>query len=281
MRIHSQSFIRARSLTNVCNFFLKLEELCEYITSPTNHDLHTQLDNINDHIDSITPPSAKMKSSGQRREPMDLMSSSSSKSCSKIDSTEMPAGKGPDSQVSIAKQKQAPLPMATPKKAAQNLYFFKQPKSNESSSNERKKKQLPAVKESNGDKKPASKRTNIPQPRSRKKKDRPTLSSTKSTKKLEVIPENHFKTPNNRSRSEQLEMIRNKLRVLSDPSDQKKLIDNAAANDSKKPRSAERRLMVPTANTPEIKLMVGFSICSVLPCHSCSLLIQCPHNSSL
>ncbi|KAL3778009.1 hypothetical protein ACHAW5_003432 [Stephanodiscus triporus] len=187
----------------------------DYITSPTNHDLHTQLNNLNSQIDGIIPPLGV----SPRREKTSVTKIGSS--------TKILAG-------TIS---------------AQKLYFYKQPKLSNLSDHP-KKQGRPAVKEVEVDGSPVDRLTsNTSQTQ---KKD--TSVITPATKKLTVIP-NNTKTP---GRSKQIASIREKLHVLTDPTDLSSTRNVAAENISNGTGTrspAFGRPLVSAAITPTIKLI--------------------------
>lgn len=188
----------------------------DYITSPTSHDLHTQLDNLNNQIDAIIPPLGI----SPRREKTSVTKIGSS--------TEMLAG-------TIS---------------AQKLYFFKQPKLSDLSDHP-KKQGRPAVKEVEVDGSPVDKLTSTTSSQTQKKDINVIIPATK---KLTLIP-NNTKTP---GRSKQIASIREKLHVLTDPTDLRSTRNVAAENISNGTvtRSpAFDRPLVSAAMTPTMKLV--------------------------
>jgi len=174
----------------------ELEELTkrqhEYITSPTNDDFHTQLDNLNDGIDSLTPPSVPSKA-----HPVVSDVATSAKGTTIL---QLPAKTTPP----------------TPKSAARKCFFsFNNPTS-------MPKKQTPATTTTPNNSFKTPHKVNVSSnedlklestitTHSKKKADIPKSSTTK---KLSIITEDSFKTPATK-RSDQIRSIRDKLKVLS------------------------------------------------------------------
>jgi len=219
-----------KSELSAFNEISELEELTkrqhEYITSPTSDDFHTQLDNLNDGIDSLTPPSVPSKA---------------------------PSAKGTSRQLPT---KTTP---PTPKSAARKCFFsYNNPTSlprkhtsatTTASSNNFKtpyKNSSEHIQSSeNEDLKPEA---NITTHSKKKDIDIPKSSATK---KLTVITEDSFKTPSTK-RSDQIRSIRDKLKVLSVERD-------APVNDTvdEKPRSVEQAAQSRPSSkiTPKEKLL--------------------------
>ena len=241
----------------------------EYVTSPTNDDFHTQLNNINNQIDDIVPPSASSKTRKS-----------------------MP-GKGSNS-----------LPTATsvndPKSAgpaflAQKCYFFKQPKDNHSTSLPREQERTSVP--SSTERKLTITESNFKTPHRNKsgqssssKVDnngfKPqftegiTLSQSKkaegvtpitspakklammnessfktpavtridkmnsSTKKLALVGESSYKTPFMK-RSDQIKSIRDKLRVLTEEKGSKEDFVTPVSSSAKRLASTKTLSLIP------------------------------------
>ena len=241
----------------------------EYVTSPTNDDFHTQLNNINNQIDDIVPPSASSKTRKS-----------------------MP-GKGSNS-----------LPTATsvndPKSAgpaflAQKCYFFKQPKDNHSTSLPREQERTSVP--SSTERKLTITESNFKTPHRNKsgqssssKVDnngfKPqftegiTLSQSKkaegvtpitspakklammnessfktpavtridkmnsSTKKLALIGESSYKTPFMK-RSDQIKSIRDKLRMLTEEKGSKEDFVTPVSSSAKRLASTKTLSLIP------------------------------------
>ena len=243
----------------------------EYVTSPTNDDFHTQLNNINNQIDDIVPPSASSKT----RKSMPGKGSNSLQTATSVNN---PKSAGP-----------------TPKKAAQKCYFFKQPKDNHSTSLPRKQERASVP--SSAERKLTIPESNFKTPHRNKsgqssssKVDnngfKPqftegiTLSQSKkaegvtpitspakklammnessfktpavtridkmnsSTKKLALIGESSYKTPFMK-RSDQIKSIRDKLRVLTEEKGSKEDFVTPVSSSAKRLASTKTLSLIP------------------------------------
>ena len=243
----------------------------EYVTSPTNDDFHTQLNNINNQIDDIVPPSASSKT----RKSMPGKGSNSLPTATPINN---PKSAGP-----------------TPKKAAQKCYFFKQPKDNHSTSLPRKQERASVP--SSAERKLTILESNFKTPHRNKSKQSssskvdnkgfkpqftegitlsqpkktedvtPTTSTTKqmaiinessfktpavkpidqinsSTKKLALIGESSYKTPFMK-RSDQIKAIRDKLRVLTEEKGSKEDFVTPVSSSAKRLASTKTLSLIP------------------------------------
>ena len=243
----------------------------EYVTSPTNDDFHTQLNNINNQIDDIVPPSA----------------SSKTRNC-------MP-GKGSNSLQTATSVNYPKSAGTTPKKAAQKCYFFKQPKDNHSTSLPRKQERASVP--SSAERKFTLPESNFKTPHRNKSKQsssskvdnkgfKPqftegiTLSQpkktegvtpiTSTTKKLAIINESSFKTPAVKpidqinsstkklaligessyktpfmKRSDQIKSIRDKLRVLTEEKGSKEDFVTPVSSSAKRLASTKTQSLIP------------------------------------
>ena len=263
----------------------ELEEVAQrqhaYITSPTKHDFHTQLDNINKGIDSITPPSAKLKGG---------FSKSGVNIVSVVDAVKSLSGKKGRPRLLPASPQHETLLVPTPKKAARQCYFYKQSKDG-SSSCPPKGMRAPAAEERVAQMKTAdtvrsnalalssqggsafvfsSGRNSFETPHCNTKKPErksdeqsrveatlmdhrsnsalpkrpksdPTHLRTSAQQSL-ALPGDSFKTPH-RSRSEKIIAIRNKLRGLTEMSSDPEALGNREEIGSK-PESTELSRMV-------------------------------------
>ena len=208
----------------------------DYITSPTNDDFNTQLDNINDGIDTITPPSLKLNPS-------------SSKTCYKIGSNiDAVEGirKGLNSQMPPAVPEKDIMPTATPKEVAQKCFVSNQPKNGDRTRQQKNNHSysshhimLNGEKENNGDNRQVDEQINNTLPEPTKDDTTPLLSSSQ---KLSVLSEDNYKT--RRSRSEHIASIRDMLRLVTDSSDDPKQLDDAVGNKST-PQSTECKRLTP------------------------------------
>lgn len=242
----------------------------EYITSPTNHDFHTQLENLNNQIDGITPPLGI----SSRRE---TKNGSSTKSLPgtifKSDCINSLIGNGSASKLlPVAVPSNSyhnPMSTSTPTSTAKKLYFFKQQPPKRSLSSDHPKKQgCPAIKEVEADKNPVDRPTNTAPSQPQKQDTTVTLDSTK---KLAVI-QKHVHAPHI-DRLEQIASTRGKLHVLTDPIDltsprnASKDVSDAPENDS---NGAETRSLscsrssVSVAKAPAMNL-VGRNLFPVRP----------------
>ena len=243
----------------------------EYVTSPTNDDFHTQLNNINNQIDDIVPPSASSKT----RKSMPGKGSNSLQTATSVNN---PKSAGP-----------------TPKKAAQKCYFFKQPKDNHSTSLPREQERTSVP--SSTERKLTITESNFKTPHRNKsgqssssKVDnngfKPqftegiTLSQSKkaegvtpitspakklaimnessfktpavtridkmnsSTKKLALIGESSYKTPFMK-RSDQIKSIRDKLRMLTEEKGSKEDFVTPVSSSAKRLASTKTLSLIP------------------------------------
>ncbi len=242
------------------------------MTSPTNDDFQTQLDNINDQVDAITPPSTKIRRSSTEVPTSNAVKPVSSKglraksSGSKLQSTVFP--------------KEPQLPAAATRKSAQQLYFFKKPKGNISHPSSKRNQALAGdvgkkPEESQPSKASTSRLTNTLKPISipsnipkssietevQKVDDDKRLPKAlkhiaSPTKKLKAISETSFKTPH-RNRSGQIASIRDKLRALAETNEVHDTSDSAAAASDVGGKDYVP-IAVSTMNSPQETLMVSF-----------------------
>ena len=187
------------------NFVPKLEEVSqmqqEFITSPTSNDLHKQLDNLNEQIDSISHTSTNAKVSSPKSG-----SKNNSLNDSKID-MEVLSERKTRIQRPSARTIMNSLPKPKANESARKLFFYKQPTS--------KEKEKTTTPNPNDSETPSLyNNSEIKQPQHAKKHE---IQFTSSTKKLTMIPEGSFNTPQIK-RSNQIESIRDKLRDLKDNS---------------------------------------------------------------
>lgn len=174
----------------------ELEEVTQkqhhYISTPSKHDFRTQLDNLNEQIDNITSPSAKLQNISPRLRTEHGYSY-------KIDDSNSLAGR--ESAIEIEPPADTPndafTPVATPKKAARNSYFFEAPTIDDSS-NQPKKTDASDQIETN---KPLEDKEVA---REKKPADKPITAAS---------PENNFQTSHDEKRSERIALMRDKLRV--------------------------------------------------------------------
>ena len=175
----------------------------DYITSPTNDDFYTQLSNINDQIDSITPTSASCKRSDAIR--------------------------------SLADNLPAAIPItndnSTQQNTTQKRAFFssKQPinRINNSTSQMKKpkwsKKNVAAIATTNFktpyrgryEKSPSNNDKAVLPKSMCHKPIKMDATPVSSSKKLAMISESSFKTPASMKRSDQIKSIRDKLQMLT------------------------------------------------------------------
>ena len=234
------AIISWRLIHNFLNMYAssQLEDVAQrhhdYITSPTNDDFNTQLDNINDGIETITPPSLKLNPS-------------SSKTCyeigSNIDAVEG-LRKGLNNEMPPTVPQKDTIPTATSKEAAQKCFVSNQPKNGDHARRQKNNHSshhimLSGEKENNGDNGQSDEQINNTLPDSTKDDTTPILSSCQ---KLSVLSEDNYKT--RRSRSEHIASIRDKLRLVADSSDDPKQLDDAVGNKST-PQSTECKRLTP------------------------------------
>ncbi|KAL9186354.1 hypothetical protein ACHAXT_005592 [Thalassiosira profunda] len=275
----------------------ELEEVAQrqhaYITSPTKHDFHTQLDNINKGIDAITPPSAKLNGG---------FSKSGVNIVSVVDAVKSLSEKKGRPRLLPASPQQETLLVPTPKKAARQCYFYKQSKGG-SSSCPPKGMRAPAAEERVAQMKTAdtvrsnalalssqggsafvfsSGRNSFESPHcNTKKPERKSDEQTRveatlmdhrsnsalpkpsksdpthlrpSTQQSLALPNDSFKTPH-RSRSEKIIAIRNKLRGLTEMSSEPEALGNYEEI-GPKPESAEPSRTVGTGIKKSPKEMI-------------------------
>jgi len=180
----------------------ELEELTkrqhEYITSPTSDDFHTQLDNLNDGIDSLTPPS--VPSEAHNGHESGVATSAKEMTHQLPTKTTPPTPKSAARKCFFSFNNTSSMPKKpTPVTTSTSNNSFKTPHKNSSEHIQSSE---------NEDLKPQSAITTNP-----KKKDT-DISKSSATKKLKVITEDSFKTPATK-RSDQIRSIRDKLKVLS------------------------------------------------------------------
>ena len=245
----------------------------EYITSPTNHDFRTQLENLNSQIDGITPPLGI----APRREKSSVTKNGSSTkpiadTISVSDGVNSFIGNGSASQLLPmavpSNSYHNPIAMPTPTTTAKKLYFFKQQPKHSLTSDHPMKQGCPAIKEVKADKNPVDGPTNTT-PSQPQKTD--TTMTLDSTKKLAVIQKNA--NASHIDRLEQIASTRWNPRVLTDPIDltsprnASKDVSDAPENDS---NGAETRSLscsrssVSVAKAPAMNL-VGRNLFPVRP----------------
>ena len=217
----------------------ELEELTkrqhEYITSPTNDDFHTQLDNLNDGIDSLTPPSVPPKAHPVHESNVATSAEGMTRKLSTKTTPPTPKSAARKCffsyNLTSVPKKHTPVTTTT-----SNNNSFKTPHKNSSEHIQSSE---------NEDLKPRSTiTTHI------KTKDT-DIPKSSTTKKLTIITEDSFKTPSTK-RSDQIRSIRDKLKVLSVEK------TGTPVNDmvDEKPRSEEPVAQLPSSKiTPKEKLL--------------------------